>query len=96
MTERVAQIEFGKPVPTPVLPRRLLWCGELPSGGAAGDAVGEVGGVLADEAEQVRAAAVLPGQAEEVQAGDLAAADHYHTQEVFAGPASACQIPLRA
>src|SRR4051795_5418951 len=31
-----------------------------------GDAVGEVGGVMVDEAEQGRAAGVLPGQPEEV------------------------------
>ena len=50
----------------------------LAGGGAAGNAVGQVGGVFADEAEQGRAAAVLPGQAEEVQArdiGDAAAVD---------------------
>ena len=35
------------------------------------DAASEVGGVLVDETEQGRAAAVLPGQAEEVQAGDI-------------------------
>jgi len=43
----------------------------LAGGGVAGDAPDQVGGVFADEAEQGRAAAVLPGQAEEVQAGDI-------------------------
>src|SRR5437764_1876763 len=43
----------------------------LPGGGATGDAVGQVGGVMVDEAEQGRATAVLPGQAEEVQARDI-------------------------
>ena len=36
-----------------------------------GDLIGEVGGVVVDEAEQGRAAGVLPGQAEEVQPGDI-------------------------
>ena len=36
-----------------------------------GDLVGEVCGILVDEAEQGGAAGVLPGQAQEVQAGDL-------------------------
>src|SRR6476659_7653158 len=45
--------------------------GGLPGGGTAGDAAGQVGGVFVDESEQGRAAAVLPGQAEEVQAGDI-------------------------
>jgi hypothetical protein len=41
-----------------------------PGGAAAGgDAVGQVGGVVVDEAEQGRPAGVLPGQAQEVQAG---------------------------
>src|SRR5215204_4930592 len=46
---------------------------------AFGDAIGEVGGVVLDEAEQRRAAGVLPRQAEEVQAGhvgDAAPVDH--------------------
>src|SRR5918994_3246432 len=46
---------------------------------AFGDAVGEVGGVVLDEAEQRRAAGVLPRQVEEVQAGhvgDAAPVDH--------------------
>ena len=45
--------------------------GGLSGGGAAGDPVGQVGSVFVDEAEQGRAAAALPGQAEEVQAGDI-------------------------
>src|SRR3712207_7591629 len=36
-----------------------------------GHAVGQGGGVGADEAEQRRAAGGLPGQSEEVQAGDV-------------------------
>src|SRR4029453_5946388 len=41
---------------------------------------GEVCGILFDEAEQGRAAGVLPGQAQEVQAGDLGhAASVYHS-----------------
>src|SRR5690606_19700770 len=57
-----------------------------------GDPAGEVGGVVVDEAEQRRAAGVLPGQAEEVQAGDVGDAtpvDHpavaYHAGDVDPG-----------
>jgi hypothetical protein len=49
-------------------PRRVKWL-------AGGDAIGEVVGIVVDEAEQGRAAGVLPRQAEEVQArylGDAA------------------------
>src|SRR5215203_3697226 len=47
-------------------------------GAAGGDAVGEVCGVVVDEAEQGRAAGVLPGQAQEVQAGHLGHAPPVH------------------
>src|SRR5690348_17257622 len=36
-----------------------------------GDVAGQVGGIVVDESQQGRAASVLPGQAEEVQAGNF-------------------------
>src|SRR4029450_8502380 len=44
------------------------WCAVSRAGGKL---VGEVCGILVDEAEQGRAARVLPGQSQEVQARDL-------------------------
>src|SRR5437588_9049428 len=38
---------------------------------AGGDTASEEGGIIVDEAEQGRTAGVLPGQAHEVQAGDI-------------------------
>ncbi|HEX3305496.1 MAG TPA: hypothetical protein VHS32_04555, partial [Streptosporangiaceae bacterium] len=38
---------------------------------AGGDVAGQDGGIVVDEAEQGRASGVLPGQAHEVQAGDI-------------------------
>jgi hypothetical protein len=52
-------------------PRCRLGGRGLGGPGVGGDVPGEVGGVVVDETEQRRATGVLPGQAEEIQPGDL-------------------------
>src|SRR5262249_13841757 len=51
--------------------RRGLGGRGLRGAGACGDLPTEVGGVVVDEAEQGRAACVLPRQSQEVQAGNV-------------------------
>src|SRR6266516_3489354 len=48
---------------------RRSWPGGVRGAPAGSDASREIGSVVADESQQSRSAGVLPGQAEEVQAG---------------------------
>src|ERR687898_150006 len=50
--------------------------------GASADDAGQMGGVLADEAQERRAAGVLPRQPEEVQPGDVGHAAAVHDMAV--------------
>src|SRR3954453_5348512 len=72
-TKAIVRVAWSVMVLSPFLCRVRLAAGHQGDGrgvpGAGGDLVGEVGGVVGDEAEQCRAAGVLPGQAEEVQPG---------------------------
>ena len=64
-----------------------------PGGGGlvVDDVLGEVGGVVVDEAEQCGAAGVLPGQAEEVQPGHVGDAAPVDDASVVTTPGMSIQ-----
>ena len=86
---------MGSAPPQPVLTERFPGDADLRSGARAmvgGDLVGEVCGIVVDEAEQGRAAGVLPGQPRTYRPGILVTPRRCTTRPCFIAAGMRIQV----